>query len=196
MKITQEQFEDIITVGEGKAAATNEKFSMKFMKTEMLPSTDYEVEKDDEGKEIRVAYYTPGFIIDFRPETQEDYRDTYHESMIYPLSIREENGVKSDPEKLLSLGFLDFVTNWDVLTTDFIITYNSQKYASWEPFAKAFGITELVTIATKVPKPLAIKLQKICEEEGETPSWRTRLLIQEYLTERIKERVRRVMFEG
>lgn len=192
MKITQEQFEEVLTVGEAKAAQMDKMFSIRMNRTEVNQ------EETEENGEKEITKYL-GFIFEFRPQVEEVSHGfstrTMHESEIFDYWETSSDGKEWYEEKGFGLGFYEFIDSWKAPEIDLIIVYNKQKYASWEPFAKAFGITELVTISTKIPKALSIKLQKICEEEGETPSWRTRLLIQEYLTERIKERVRRVMFE-
>lgn len=193
MKLTKEQFEDIITVGEAKAAAENKKLTLQLNRE--TPELDEEIE---EGKTFRSL----GYILEFRPKPERVSRglseQIYQESEIidyWDVKEKEELGWGT-PETGSPIGFMPFIGDYHGLDDSYIIRFAGQKYASWEPFAKAFGITELVTFATKIPRALAVKLQRICEEEGETPSWRIRLLIQEYLTEKIKDRVRQVLFEG
>jgi len=196
MKLTKEQFEDLITVGEAKAAAQNGKLTLQL--NYETPRLDVEEETEDNEK-IKKTYRQLGYIFEFRPKTERVSRGfsefTYQESEIFDFYDVEAKGEWSQVEKGLNIGFIDFLSR-EPEKNDFLIRFENQKYASWEPFAKAFGITELVTFATKIPRALAVKLTRICEDEGETPSWRIRLLIQDYLTEQIKDRVRQVLFEG
>lgn len=200
MKITKEQFEDIIAVGEAKAAVEDKKISLLILHEKPNEDTDTETEKDNAGNEIKVTYRYLGFLFEFRPRPERVSRGfsetTYNESAFFDFfTIKRGDQDWDDPERSLELGYMDFLQR-NPQDSEVLLQFNGQKYASWEPFAKVFGINELVMFGTKIPRALAVKLTRICEEEGETPSWRIRLLIQEYLTEKIKDRVRQVLFEG
>lgn len=190
LKIGFEQLEDILVVGEARAAQRNEKFKVYLLREKPIE------EKLDYGSPYRGL----GFYIQFRPEKEMVTRGLFDveadESEIFDYWQTKEEGELWKKGELI-VGFMELLKERrdEVENVGFILKVDGKTYASWEPFAKDFGITELVPIATKVPKALAIKLQKITEEEGETPSWRIRLLIQEYLQEQIRDRVRRVMFE-
>ena len=179
MKITKEQFEDIITVGEAKAAAEGNDLKLHLVRE--TPNLNEEIENN---KTFRYL----GYIVLFTPETDYTIKE-YFDTQIH--------GEKewSDASSFEFGDTLNVFVN-EVKKIDFLISYKGTRYASWEPFAKAFGITELVMFGTKVPKALAVRLTRLCEGQGETPSWRIRLLIQEYLEETIKNRARQVMFEG
>jgi hypothetical protein len=191
LKLTKEQFEDIITIGEAKAAAENKKLILQ------LIIENPTVEVDEVAKQ---SFRNIAYILEFRPKPEEVSRGismiTYDESTIFDYyEVKEGDAEWQSAEKGLAVGFAEFINERKSTENDYILRFGEQKYASWEPFAKAFGITELVTFATKIPRALAVKLTRICEEEGETPSWRIRLLVQEYLTVKIKDRVRQVLFE-
>ncbi len=179
MKLTKEQFEDILTTGEAKSAAENKEFKVHLVRES--PKLNKDV---DTTKTFRylgyIFFFTPGtdFAIKEYWDTQTHGEDTW-----------------SDAEAMDWNEPLDDFYS-EALPMDFLISYKGQRYASWDPFAKTFGITELVTFATKIPRPVATRFQRVCESDGETPSWRIRLLIQEYLMENIKDRARQVLFEG
>ena len=190
MKLTREQIEDILTLGEAKAAQQNKKLSLYLL----------DEHPTEEEFEENATIKTLGYIFEFRPYPERVYRGlgsiNYDEIEIFDYWQVTRDGEKENPEEGLPIAFTDLIDGGNIIEREYIIKYGDQKYASWEPFSKAYGVTELATFSTKIPRPLAIRLQKICEEQGETPSWRIRTLIQKYLTEQIKERVRNVLFEG
>jgi len=190
MKLTTEQFEDILTIGEAKAAAQNRKFRVYLL--------DENPAEEKDGSEGTV-YKELGYVFEFRPEREEASwgisHVEYSEVEIFDYWQTTRDDKPEPPEVGLPIGYIEFLQDRKPTEHDYTIVYEKQRYASWEPFARALGITELTTIATKIPRPLALRLQKICEENGETLSWRTRLLIQEYLTEQIEQKARRVLFE-
>jgi hypothetical protein len=191
MKLTSEQIEDILAIGEAKAALQNKKHRVYLL--DENPMEDTEVEEN-------TTYENLGYVFEFRPEPEQISRGfstvTYHEIELFYYWQTTKDGQTEQPEVGLPIGYTEFLQDRKPAEREWVIKYDGQKYASWEPFAKSYGITELVTFATKIPRPLAIRLQKTCEEQGETPSWRIRLLIQNYLTEQIETRARRVLFEG
>ena len=190
MKLTKEQLEDIITVGEAKAAAGDKQIDLYLL---------YEGVKAEGPDEDGEKYSYLGYKLEFRPKPERINRSfssvERDETTILDYYDSTTKGEWNSPEVGLAVGFAEWIKDRNPEKPDFIIKYAEQKYASWEPFARAFGITGLVTFATKIPRALAVKLTRICEDEGETPSWRIRMLLQDYLTEQIKDRVRQVLFE-
>lgn len=178
MKLTSEQFDDMIATGEAKTVKTEARIDIYLIHRE-----DPEIwEQDDETKKPTKWGQSLGYIIEFYPD--EDMK-----TRLYYQTKTEENG-EWEPEIGLEIGVseIDF-------ETDFTIIYRKQTYNSWESFATAFGITELIPFATKLPTPVAKRFKKICGNNGETPSSRIRSLVEAYIEEKIRSEVRRVMFE-
>lgn len=190
MKLKLDQIEDILIVGEAKAAQQNRKLDLYLLRTE--------AEVEDAEWEDGTKYRNLGFQVTFRP-AKEKVRIgiselTAQESEVYDLWETSKDGKEWKREHGLAISYSDLIERRAEFEDEDYLIESGKTYSSWDYFAKDFGITALVPVSTKVPKPLAVKLDRITREEGETPSWRVRLLIQEYLEEKIADRVRRVMF--
>jgi len=186
MKLTEDQILDIVTIGEAKAIQQNAKSKLYLI--------DKEPKEEKDGED---TYKELGFLIEFRPEPEKVTKglstvilDTF-EICQWWAKLVEGKWVQDH----LEMGLTEFLgNNIEWKDRDYNLWVSKKTYESWEPFAKDMGITELVTISTKVPKPFSLKFQKFCEASGETPSWRLRMLIEDYLTEKIKDQGRLLLF--
>lgn len=176
-------------IATGEARAVKERGKIKVYLLIANPT----IEDEGDGR-----FKTLGNVFEFRPEPEEVNegisRVTYGTTEVFPLWENEEKE-KWVQVRGFSMGLADYYSFLKE-DPDLVIQYNKEKYAAWDAFATAFGITELESFGTKLPRPVAVRLRRLCIEMNETPSWRLRLLVEEYLEARVKVEARRILFEG
>lgn len=120
MKLTKEQFEDIITVGEAKAVVDNKMQSVWLIYS--TPVLDDEVE---EGK----TYRTHGYVLDFRPKAETGYHNEHTESEIsdYYDTKKKEDKEWSSIKRGLVVGFNEFIKDYGGLDKEYLISFDKQR---------------------------------------------------------------------
>jgi len=159
--------------------------------TDMALGAEIEHTKNRQDNTYLYLYYVKPIQVEKKKIEHISYwTDGESSGFNYPDPIEKEpkNEYWLDPDELEPL-----ISNRTFSHVK-LVSDKEEIIKSWRELEKRLGLKSLTTICTKLPKAVAVKLEKYAERKGETVSSQIRKLVIDWLETKLKDDAKLLIF--